>query len=607
MLISLVMVITFIQFIDLSLSSAPAHAAPPEDRIDVIEDYSATKPAEPIPSNSGGCGTGCAPTNITPPVPKSPCLTYNGSPVYPVDSTATCNGTITKQDGSTYDFSCPAHGDVSAVYVQYEENIYKKFQNFNRRDLQNASGSGVSWTRYRIGWDYTFNTGEWWTVSMVKGEAYNYINVGVNIRPAVVNTSSITPWTAQQSMINRLYTFTFSAWGDQTVQAYQKVDIIPNIKCVYPVKPVVQRLYSVVCYLYYDSQFYQDSNKNAILSGGSLIGEKYGIKAGQVADINNPNNYGVTIGNHLGCQTEYFSQPEKYTLAYPEDGGYGYYRLHANVYATRCYIDGYPIWTANHDKDVVSGCDQPFLYQQYNTYNVYSCRVGYIQTGRGNAGWAALPDNENFAVSACENFQCDPAGALTIGGTSSPLQVMRNGENLPVAYPTIRVETGGSSKSKPADGASTWEEVTDAASGVLDGSSPFKTSTNVNSSKQYFGLRDSENKAATFLNARSGDTVTAQNSNPQTAWQPQLINGVANANYSRGFVNFNWASAKDMQTGLSKSWNMFRSFRVHGEFLVPVTDISGGGTTEQWQHETKYCGNIISNPVTVVRSVNEIK
>lgn len=596
---SIVMVATFLQFIDLSVSSPSASAASPENRIDVEENYSDTKPAEPIPAPPAGCGSNCpAPVPITPPVPKSPCLTYNGSPVYPVDTTATCNGTIAKQDGSTYNFSCPPSGDVSAVYVEYSENLYREYSVFDRKD-------GPTWpAKYRIGGRYTFGTGQPWTVTLIKGYATNWSSDGRN---EVQIRASNTPWTNFQSAINQMYSFTYTANGRQSIQAYHEVDIIPSIKCVYPVKPVPQPLYSVVCYLYYDSQFYQDANKSAILSGGSLVGEKYGIKAGQVADINNPNNYGVTIGNHLGCQTEYFSQPEKYTLAYPEDGGYGYYRLHANVFATRCYVEGYPLWTDNHSKDVITSCTQPFLYQQYNTYNIYSCRVGYIQTGRGNAGWAALPDNENFAVSACENFQCDAVGSLTIGGTSSPLQVMRNGENLPVIYPTIRVETGGSSKSKPADGATTWEEVTDAASGVLDGSSPFNTATNVNSSKQYFALRDSENKAATFLNARSGDTVTAQNSNPQTAWQPQIINGIANSNYSKGSVNFNWASAKDTKTGVSKSWNMFRSFRVHGEFLVPVTDTSGGGTSEQWQHEIKYCGNIISNSVTVVRSVNEIK
>lgn len=569
--------------------------------------------ADPEPTNDvpGGNVPNIPPVKRPP--SKAPCLTWNGSTRYPVDGSAVCAGTISETDGSTYNFNCPVSGlGTSAIYVEYEETISYEtlYWNFPISVKQPWPADPpwpvqvLNWGPVTIARNYSLPplSGTW---NLKAVQAWKTDIQFPGAAPAVTARSN---WISNTNALNtwkRANPFNHQGFQQGFFQATSPTSSITKLECKYPYKPVVQPLYYVTCFVSYDSSFYQAQTKDAIRNGGSLLETRRGMRAGSVADINNPNNYGVTVANHLNCNSDSFQTSEVYATKSPEEGGYGYYRLSADVQAVRCYVEGYPLWTQNHDKDRITGCTQPFLYNTYNAYAVYSCN-GFISTGQGNNAWAALPDNENFAVSACEVFQCDISGTVQIGGTSNALQVMRNGENLPVTYPTVTIDTGGSATSRPANSATSWEEVTEAASGVLDGSSPFK-GTNANDSKQYFGLRGAnpDNKLS-FLTARNGDAVNSNNSNPSSAWQPRLINGVANDNYSKGFVNFNWASAKDTN-GVARSWNMFRSFRVHGEFYVPIASGSDGATTMGWQKETKYCGNVISNPVTVVRSVNEIK
>ena len=629
MLLGLVLVVTFIQTFDFMFAptvasamtnggsnNTPGGGGSTDKGTAAIDDtYQNPGPNEPIPDTPGApldcrttptlCPTPPAPAPVP---PRADCQTYNGSTRYPVDSGVTCQGTIQKQDGSTFDFSCPPIGDRSAIYVTYNEELYyntRYLTIYNEGIPNSVVPTNTTWTRLTLGGLRTFG-GERYKILQVHPWALSTATYGGS---QTFSTGDLG-WTTSQARLNNFYNTTFFNWrGYQQiyVQSTVPVDIVSKVDCKYPYKPTVQPLYSVVCFLYYDSSLYKSDSKDGIRLGGAKVDSRSGLKAGNVADINNPNNYGVTLANHLSCNNDTFQTREIYDLASPEAGGYGYYRMQAELYATRCFVEGYPTWTQNHDKDRLTGCSGTFLYNTYNTYATYSCN-GFIQTGQGNVGWSTLPANENFAVSACEAFNCDITGSLEIGGTSAPLQVMRNGENIPATYPSVSANAGGSPNARPANGAPDWDSVTEAASGVTLGSSPFKTGIDINSSKQYFGLRTSENNRINFLSAREGDKVNANSSNPSSAWVTKLqSNGQPNPNFNSGYVNYNWASSKNLATGQANAWNMFRTFRVNGEFFVPVADGTNGNTTMQWQKETKYCGNVISNPVTVVRSVNEMK
>lgn len=590
----------------------PPPPTPPINTVTVQTQDSITPEGNAPDVNPPGDGSIDPKQPITEPPLTADCTSWDGSGRYPVEGAATCSGEIPRKGGGTYPFTCPVSSKgTSAIYVEYEETISYE-TTYSMLPLSVKKASDPVWPIQVDAWN-TVYMGSLWTIFPRAGQwkllgvqAWKTDIINPIIGPQI--TAGPTTYFASNTGLNawkRINPFNHQGFQQGYFQSTTPTSTITKVECRYPWKPEPGPIYRVTCFVYYDSSFYQSQTKDGIRSGGSLLATRKGMKAGNVADINNPNNYGVTIANHLNCNNDTFQTTEVYDTKAPEDGGYGYYRLSAEVYAVSCQVWGWPLWTQNHDKDTITGCSTPFLYNTYNSYAVYSCN-GFIATGQGANAWALLPDNENFSVSACEAFQCDISGGVQIGGTSAPLQVMRNGENLPVTYPTVTINTGGSATSRPANGAATWEEVTEAASGVLDGSSPFR-GTNANDSKQYFGLRGSNGETKiSFLTARSGDAVNSNNSNPSTAWEPRLINGALNSNYASGFVNFNWASAKNTN-GVPKTWNMFRTFRVQGEFYVPIADGSSGNTTMGWQKETKYCGNVISNPVTVVRSVNEIK
>lgn len=571
-------------------------------------------PSESVPSQdpeNGGKASGgnyVAPYN--PPVPpRAYCETYNGSRVYPVNSPANCEGNIVKSNGRNFPFTCAPTTDsngspVSAIYVTYNETVSYAVTAYEYTDWAPEFVWGIIGGIPENYWTNKTPPGGKigsWKVLSAQGTSYNRISTMLPYNPVNIEMSKWFSSNTQFTSWKASHKFNYKGKTESVLQSVIPTYSITDVNCVYPFKPKVQPLYSVVCLLYYDSSFYQSLSKDAIRSGGSMVGKRDGLRAGQTADINlgRSNNYGVNASNHLNCNNDRLTTTETYDVATPEAGGYGYYRLSAQVYATRCAVEGYPSWTQDRSKDRVTGCTDPFLYNTYNSYATYSCQ-GFIRTGQGAGAWAALPNNVNFAVSACEPFVCTVTGTTKIGNSDAPIQVMRNGENIPVSYPTVSIDTAGSPYARPDNGAPNWDSVTSAASGVTAGSSPFYGNL-TNSSKQYFNLRNAEDKSTTFLNARSGDSVNANNSNPASAWQPKLSNGVPNPNFSSGFVRFSWAS------DTNKSWNIFRTFRVSGEFYVPIVNGSGGNTSMGWQSEDKYCGNVISNPVTVVRAVNEVQ
>lgn len=642
MLLGITLVFTLLSAVNFAFNSSPAEAATPLDTngANSTQHSDGTntpkfgveaagtidgngKPPQEVPGGSCFLSNNCwQPPVVVPPPPRTECIiTYGGQ--YPIGSARDCNFTIIGQDKQEKRGNCPVNNNLSAVYVTYDETLYyKSVSKSNNVSFSTSLTTPFEPSKF-LRWSPT-------DIRRYDNDSMKVLAVAISASGTLSTPNRsvfptkglfpISPPSYSKQTVDNYYAAMdgiSAEWSGMQIlylQSLTPTSVFSNIKCIYPVKPEVQALYTVTCFLYYDSFLYKDDSKTGIRSGGALVGTRKGLKAGQVADINNPNNYGVTVENHLNCDNDYFYTTEQYNLIPPEEGGYGYYRLDVKAYVTECSVEGYPSWTGNHSMDKITDCTPPKYYATYNAYAVYSCK-GFAKIGDGLTGWRNLPDNENFSLSACVDFRCDITGSLQIGGTTNPLQVMRNGENIPVTYPNISIATseGGTPPAegatvRPENGATSWEAVTGAASGVISGSSPFRgTNDEVNNIKQYFGLRTANGDTkVTFLTARNGDLVNKNNSNPSTAWQPQLSNGVPNENFLKGFTNFNWASSKGAD-GIPKAWNMFRSFRIHGEFYVPVADTTSGASTMQWQKETKYCGNVISNPITVVRSVNEIK
>lgn len=561
-------------------------------------------------SAGGGGSGGDGPVEIpnpAPPVYTSPCNYYNGSVVYDPDVAKTCTGTVVKPSGLSYDFSCPAQNGLSAIYITYN---YKEWRNINYVKITSNGTyppTNKGWNRYVMGGTYYFSSlGGKYKILEAKGYATDTQFIDGQLWGWEWTwTVGTLDWTSKQSELNTLYDIAFNWKGYQTfrVQSDKVYYQVDNVNCVYPYKPEVKDLYSVTCFVSYDTYFYQSQSKAGIVPpGGQLLDMHRDLPAGSVAKISTgkSNNWGVTMGNHMNCNNDSLNGYDSYNVKSPEEGGYGYYRVSADVFAVKCFIEGYPRWTQNNSKDKIRGCTDVFKYNTFHSYAVYSCS-GFLATGQGSGAWGALPNNVNFAVSACETFGCTITGSLQIGDTSSALQVMRNGENIRVRYPSVSIQASGNSRPL---GASSWEEVIEAASGVQENSSPFYGNS-TNNSKQYFSLRTADDKSANFLNARSAGAVTSANSNPSSAWQSMLINGAPNPNFSNGYVRFTWASDSN------KNWKMFRAFRIKAEFFVPISNTTDGSTYMGWQEETKYCGEVsvnqLSNPITVVRSINELQ
>lgn len=341
-----------------------------------------------------------------------------------------------------------------------------------------------------------------------------------------------------------------------------------EVWCTYPPGPpnpnTVKR--TVRCYIDYDAYLYQAQTKAAIASGGTRPGgasnpnPQLNLDAPGPAPVQGLNN----SLNMDACGP--FTGGATFNLNTPENGGYGYYRLDLNPRYRNCSLIGYPAWTNNTSRDRIE-CGGLISAGTFSNYAVSACNYNYIKY----SSYAAVPNNVNFAISACEDFRCVVDGNTTILGHTDAISVMRNGEDLPVEYATIHIEHGPTAR--PEGGAAGYD--ISATTNVADGSSPYNKSTNVNGAKQYFQLKDTTGKRQNF-----------------GAWEPQ--------GQTSDLLAFNWASDRN------QTWRLERTWRVNNaEFYVPIPNNTGGGFTMGWQNEVIYCGLSTSNPVTVVRSVNE--
>ena len=154
------------------------------------------------------------------------------------------------------------------------------------------------------------------------------------------------------------------------------------------------------------------------------------------------------------------------------------------------------------------------------------------------------------------------------------MEVMRNGDNIPVKYPSVEVVGAGA---RNANGTNTpvSDNNMQYKNNVSDGSSPFN-GTNANASNQYF----KQYKA-------NGTTVE-----PFSTWQNN-----PNANRDK-FMRYYWAS------DVGKSHQLNRDHRFVGQFLVPRSASLGGSVSMQWITDTADCPRSWSNNISVLRAVN---
>lgn len=309
------------------------------------------------------------------------------------------------------------------------------------------------------------------------------------------------------------------------------------------------------CYVSYDAALYQSQNKSTIRSGGSIVGGA----ASPNPRNNQPNSIhsaNITLANFNLCGG--LDANPVFGLNRPDQGGNAYYRASIQTYSKVCSKIGFQRYLGDTSADRIQ-CGATSPAGNYSTYAVNACNYNYVKVG---ANHGALPNNVNFAVSACSNFQCSAVGTK-IGGTDQPVQVMRNGANVSVLFANLNVNHDAGVRNITNIQRNTT---------VVGGSSPFN-GTDANAGNQYFQLQNEKGSRLKFGQWESGSNV------------------------NRNLV-FYWASDQ------GKNFKLTSNYKFDGEFYVYAAGNTNGGGGYVWAKDTINCANSVSNPVTVTRSVN---
>lgn len=295
----------------------------------------------------------------------------------------------------------------------------------------------------------------------------------------------------------------------------------------------------------------------------------------------------------------------------------GYYKVYID-YNYRTYTK--ESWIAWGNQEVYHNWTSGSTLKGSNTtWWTYSCRPGLANSTQGAYNsQGALPNIDaytNPATCPQVNWQCKLGTATTAGldrnavaaGTVNPktgVTVMRNGEQIPVTFSTLKVVD----TSTPADidvtnggAAPGIKDVTkiDYVDKVKPGSTPFN-GTDPNAANQYFK----------FFKA-PGSTVT-ESFNTYYA--------KANENVNKA-ISFYWAS-----DSASQPFAMQRQWKIGASFYVPQGGAIGGSSPSapegfSWKYGEYNCmeyigrgatrvatGNLLTgetNPITVVRATNQ--
>lgn len=221
------------------------------------------------------------------------------------------------------------------------------------------------------------------------------------------------------------------------------------------------------------------------------------------------------------------------------DPVYGFYRLDWRMNYRICEKWAYPSWLGvppryDCSRTGVDTSATPYTYAcNFNPPLVEGVRADGL-----------------FTPSACEpRWVCDITEDTTVGGQPAALTVMRNGEQLPVRFPTVGVS--GTNIRNPTD----WR----------------------------------------YYNAPVRDVSPTLNY-VESSWAWNTWDSYR----QDGTISFRWASAK---AGQGFEWNT--RFRFTSQFYLPTQTTIGGAPTYRWVTGTAECPQVVDSPkVEVVRAVN---
>lgn len=271
--------------------------------------------------------------------------------------------------------------------------------------------------------------------------------------------------------------------------------------------------------------------------------------ASQVRTYNGGGNLSNTSG-YISRNVN-LANPEAYTGAWQPsftgrtstksngDPDYGFYRLDWRLDYRICEKWAYPSWLgvpARYD------CSRTGVDTSATPYT-YACNFNPpLVEGVRSDGL--------FIPSACEpRWVCDISGDTTVGGQPDALTVMRNGEQLPVRFPSVGV-----------------------------------SGTNVRNATDW-----------RYFNAPLRDVSPTLNY-VESSWAWSTWDSYR----QDGTIAFRWASVK---TGQGFEWNT--RFRFTAQFYLPTQTVVGGSPTYRWVTGTAECPQTVDSPkVEVVRAVN---
>ena len=535
--------------------------------------------------SGGGGGVGVYNPNV-----KSvyyACTSVSASGVCTINS-------IVNQDIKVYEKICNYRMSRGGAVVAYggpaavsylKANLIGKIWNpwgASERMFRHLTGQDLGWFFYPIGWSQVGNmyyNGA--TAPQTEGELrwYCYETVRFKEQAYTYKSATCAPKADGRPFPYAVgYTVTYTNSNNGTVTAngttYQnKRWTITGQSCVYvsaatPPPKVLER--TDTCFWNLSHRGYYSQNKAAILNGGTLTTKQPVYKG---APSYQPYVSGKNSTAVLNNCTTTLSMNVSLSLS----DGYAYYRLqgNANSQSFSTYV-----WDSSYTggrrlvADIVAG---PIGTRTLQAFGTHACtNPAYNKYG----SWSAMP-TLNFSYADCgrsKTWQCTIPHAPRINGVSNAVQVMRDGNYLPVQLGGVSITGSGvrDSNSKQvgtiADGNLSYMVKVEA------GSSPFN-GTNANGNKQYFELW-------------KADKAT------KTTWNTWLSQPNAN---KTSYLTYYWSSDN------GATWRMNYQAKINtGEFAVPFQDTTDGPTGTRWKTETNVdCNGVkVSNAATVLRSVN---
>lgn len=370
------------------------------------------------------------------------------------------------------------------------------------------------------------------------------------------------------------YSVTYKNSNTRYVMGANSYDwVVVGESCVYvnPATPPPKTLERTdICYWNVGHSGYYSQNKAAINSGGTPTSNQPKMVGAIPVEPSISGSNSTAVLNN--CTPELNMK-----VSLSLNDGWAYYRLQgsANYRAYSTYVWD-TSWTGGTRQvaDIQAGAIQTKTMKAFGTHG---CSNPAYQAA---PNWASLP-TVSFKESDCKRgtaWQCTIPFAPRVNGVSNPIEVMRDGNYLPVQLGGVSITGNGVRDSNSKAVGTVADNNMSYMTQVVNGSSPF-SGTNANDAKQYFQLW--KNDKGTL-----------------SKWDTWLSNPNAN---KTSYLNFYWSSDN------STSWQMNYKAKINtAEFDVPFQTSTTGAPSSRWRTDTNIdcAGTKVSNAVTVLRSVS---